>query len=321
MLWDMVWTLINNHGYNPNIYEDWSTGGNNLAFQLVMDGMKFQPCSPGFVDGRDAILLADQSLTGGQNQCLIWQAFANRGLGLSADQGSANSITDGTEAFDMPPACSLLVLQPTSLEICAGDVAEYEVTVRSGFTPDVTLSVAGHPPGTIAAFSPNPVTAVPTTSTLTIDNTAAAASGSYTLTITGTNSILNVANDVVGLTIDAVPAIVSLTSPADNAVNMPLQPTFVWTAVNQAESYLLELDDTPDFSSLVYSATVEEPTHIPTITLEYETTYYWRVTAANNCGPGPASNIFSFTTLAPETGLTIFMPAILNNVSVANAPE
>lgn len=105
MLWEVYWNLVETHGYNADVYGDWTTGGNNLAIQLVMDGMKLQGCFPGFVDGRDAILLADQVLTGGANQCHIWEGFAKRGLGLSADQGSPFSSTDGTEAFDTPFGC------------------------------------------------------------------------------------------------------------------------------------------------------------------------------------------------------------------------
>lgn len=105
MLWEVYWNLVTEWGFNSNIYGDWTTGGNNLAVQLVMDGMKIQPCLPGFVDGRDAILLADQVLTSGNNQCLIWRGFAKRGLGFSANQGSSASTTDGTEAFDLPSSC------------------------------------------------------------------------------------------------------------------------------------------------------------------------------------------------------------------------
>lgn len=106
MLWEVNWNLIGQHGFNPNIYGAWNTGGNNLAYQLVQDGMAIQPCSPGFVDARNAILAADQALTGGANQCLIWQGFAKRGLGNSASQGSSNSLSDGSAAFDLPAACS-----------------------------------------------------------------------------------------------------------------------------------------------------------------------------------------------------------------------
>jgi len=105
MLWEMYWNLVDRYGYNANLYAPWSSGGNNLAFQLVMDGMKLQPCRPGFVDGRDAILNADSALTGGKNQCEIWRAFAKRGLGSSASQGSSFSRFDGVEAFDLPASC------------------------------------------------------------------------------------------------------------------------------------------------------------------------------------------------------------------------
>jgi hypothetical protein len=106
MLWDLNWTLIDRYGFNPDLHGDWTTGGNNLTYRLVHDGLKIQPCTPGFEDGRDAILAAEEALTGGVNQCLIWHAFARRGLGYSASQGSPHSTTDGTEAFDLPPSCS-----------------------------------------------------------------------------------------------------------------------------------------------------------------------------------------------------------------------
>jgi len=106
MLWEMYWNLVHKHGYNPNVYEAWDTGGNNLAVRLVQDGMKMQVCRPGFVDGRNAILAADVALTGGVNQCEIWRGFVKRGLGVNADQGSFNSRTDGVENFEFPAACS-----------------------------------------------------------------------------------------------------------------------------------------------------------------------------------------------------------------------
>jgi uncharacterized repeat protein (TIGR01451 family) len=141
MVWEVVWNLIDEHGYNADFYADWSTGGNNLAFQLVMDGMKLQPCSPGFVDGRDAILLADQNLTGGANQCLIWEGFAKRGLGFSASQGSSSSTSDGTEAFDLPPVCLLYLLMEKSASsdlVNPGENITYTLRVTNNTTGTLT---------------------------------------------------------------------------------------------------------------------------------------------------------------------------------------
>ena len=102
MLWDVHWAFVNLYGFDTDVYN--GTGGNNKALQLVMTGMKLQACSPGFVDGRDALLAADQALYGGLHEQLLWTAFARRGLGYSATQGSHLSRFDQTEAFDMPPA-------------------------------------------------------------------------------------------------------------------------------------------------------------------------------------------------------------------------
>lgn len=128
MIWDMTWDLIDKYGFDPDIYN--GTGGNNIAMSLVIEGLKLQPCGPGFVDGRDAILQADQILYGGANQCLIWQSFARRGLGYSADQGASTSRSDGTEAFDMPPSCNLQVtLNVDKLVASPGEILSYDAKV------------------------------------------------------------------------------------------------------------------------------------------------------------------------------------------------
>jgi extracellular elastinolytic metalloproteinase len=46
--------------------------------------MKLQICRPTFFDARDAIIQADQVLTGGENFCTLWEGFASRGLGQDA---------------------------------------------------------------------------------------------------------------------------------------------------------------------------------------------------------------------------------------------
>ncbi len=106
MIWDMTWFLIEEHGFDADLYH--GTGGNNIAMQLVIDGLKLQGCSPGFEDGRDAILAADLAANGGANECIIWNAFARRGLGVSASQGSSSNTSDGTVAYDLPAGCDPL---------------------------------------------------------------------------------------------------------------------------------------------------------------------------------------------------------------------
>jgi len=102
-LWDLFWLLVAEHGFDEDVYR--GSGGNNRALQLVMDGLKLQPCEPTYLDGRDAILAADLAATGGEDECAIWRAFARRGMGASAGDGGGPGALVVDEAFDVPVQC------------------------------------------------------------------------------------------------------------------------------------------------------------------------------------------------------------------------
>lgn len=107
-LWDMTWNIIQQTGtIESNIYNSSSTAGNVVALKLVMEGMRLQPCNPGFLDARDAILAADSILYNGAHSCAIWKAFAKRGMGASALQGSSDDADDQVPAFDVPSSIYL----------------------------------------------------------------------------------------------------------------------------------------------------------------------------------------------------------------------
>jgi hypothetical protein len=102
-LWELYWNLVDEFDFDPDLY--FGTSGNNLALELVMDGLKLQPCNPTMVEGRDAILAADSITNAGSNECAIWSAFAKRGIGLSASDGGSSTTLIVSEAFDEPVVC------------------------------------------------------------------------------------------------------------------------------------------------------------------------------------------------------------------------
>ncbi len=115
-LWDMTWNIINQVGNISNtLYDVNGTGGNIIALKLVTEGLKLQPCSPGFIDGRDAILQADQLLYNGVHQCAIWEAFRRRGMGAFASQGSSGSVTDQVPDFTIGNATINLTQSATQV--------------------------------------------------------------------------------------------------------------------------------------------------------------------------------------------------------------
>jgi extracellular elastinolytic metalloproteinase len=144
VLWDMTWDLIDKHGFNRDVYGDWSTGGNNRSQQLVMDGLKLQGCAPNFVTGRDAIIAADTLLTGGEDFCTLWATFSRRGLGYCAASAS-NARNAAVEAFDTHPDCHRGFEQPVKSAaelnpVSAGDVVPLRFDLGSYQELDVLAS-------------------------------------------------------------------------------------------------------------------------------------------------------------------------------------
>ena len=144
ILWKLNWALIDIHGFDADIYN--GTGGNNICLALVMEGMKLQPCNPGFVDVRDAILAADTAMNGGANNDTIWQVFADSGLGENADQGSTNSNTDGTtdNTVPAPSTPTISFATPTSTIIEGSDCGFTDVTIPVNIGVESTQSVVAN---------------------------------------------------------------------------------------------------------------------------------------------------------------------------------
>jgi hypothetical protein len=121
-LWDLNWLLIDKYGFNSELgqgYTGAGSSGNQLLAQLVVDSMKLLPATPTLIDGRDALLLADQIRTGGQNQHAIWQAFARRGMGLFAYDGGSANADNVTEDFTCPPEDPFVTSTSPSAEVAS----------------------------------------------------------------------------------------------------------------------------------------------------------------------------------------------------------
>ncbi|MDG4650815.1 T9SS-dependent M36 family metallopeptidase [Chryseobacterium arthrosphaerae] len=151
MLWDLNWKYVEKYGYNSNVLAD-PNSGSARVLQLVMDALKLQPCNPSFIDGRNAILAADQASTNGENKCMIWKTFAKRGLGVNASAGQLNGLafganqplpemSDQVEDFTVPEECGVLAVNEVKN---SKGIAIYPNPVRNEFTiqtpSDINLS-------------------------------------------------------------------------------------------------------------------------------------------------------------------------------------
>ncbi|MEP6465654.1 MAG: M36 family metallopeptidase [Parafilimonas sp.] len=142
MLWTMTWNIIQAKGINKNIYNAAGNKGNDIALRLMVEGLKLQKCSPGFVDGRNGILKADTVLFGGQYSAIIWQTFASRGLGYNANEGSNNNIKDGTADYSLPPG---LFAETSQVQDATAKTATGIITIAPNpASTNVTLTVSGN---------------------------------------------------------------------------------------------------------------------------------------------------------------------------------
>ena len=175
ILWDMTWDLIDQEGYDADQYN--GNGGNNIAMALVIEGLKNTANNPGYVSGRNGILQADQDLYGGQYNCLIWDAFARRGVGVDAvenSNGGTNTNTDqiisftsGCSAPPPPASCDSTIASfpydegfENTLGAWSQDTGDdFDWALRTGGTPSNSTGPSGAFQGShyiyMEASSPN----------------------------------------------------------------------------------------------------------------------------------------------------------------------
>ncbi|KAF9457264.1 Fungalysin metallopeptidase-domain-containing protein [Collybia nuda] len=82
---------------NPPPPPEDGSGGNYIFLHLFIDALALQPCNPTFVSARDAWIQADANRYAGSNKCILWKAFASRGLGV----GAANFV----DSSAIPAGC------------------------------------------------------------------------------------------------------------------------------------------------------------------------------------------------------------------------
>ncbi len=324
-VWEVYHALVSEHGFDANIYNSAGNAGNQRALLYVTEGLKDTVCSPSFLDTRNGIIQAAMDNHGGEDVCLIWRAFAAFGLGVNATTVGPNSQT-ATNGFNIPVSCDFLGTPQDTVNICAGQPANYTITLGSAFTPPVTLSATVPSPSTVA-FSPNPVVTVPGSSAMTVSNTAGVAAGSYMITVSATDAVPQTVMLPVNLNVFVGnPAVPTLTAPADGSTGSPLRPTLTWSAATGAASYTVDVATDPAFSSIVYTMSgITGTSHQVASNLAANTLYYWRVTPTNPCGTGSASATFTFTTVnlicsSPALAIPDATPAgVTNDMVVATA--
>ncbi len=198
--------------------------------------------------------------------------------------------------FTISSPFSLLAAQEDQFS-CEGEDVVYELNFEAfgNFTDQVDLMVEGLPAGANGSFNPTSISETGTI-ILTISNLGGLAVGNYPFTVfaeSGTTLYqLDLAFDISASNLD----LPNLQLPANQSVGLSLFPSFEWTNVTSANSYIFQLSENPSFSTTIVNNIVQTNSITLTNKLTNGTVYYWRVKALNACAEGANTNLFSFQT-------------------------
>ena len=234
--------------------------------------------------------------------CTFWFT-SNYGSTASAPTASTRFASFKFDSCGTPRF--ILNAMNTKQQVCTaqGTAALDDVAIEVGsinaFVNPVSLAFnPALPAGFSGAIDPDTVTP-PGSSTASFDVDGGVAAGDFVLTIEGTATDADPRSIDVNVNVaDSLPPASSLQDPADGTLSAPFRPVFSWTDANQALQYRLEVATDPDFNTVVIDETAPGTSFQPDFDLDSSTTFYWRVTPANQCGTAPDSDVFSFTTLA-----------------------
>lgn len=96
-------------------------------------------------------------------------------------------------------------------------------------------------------------------------------------------------------TIEQVPGIPMLVSPAHNSIDQDTSVTFSWISDSLANTFTIQLSESEDFSPVLSEKNTSD-TSAAFGNLDFLTTYFWRVKASNSGGDSDWSDTLSFTT-------------------------
>lgn len=279
-LWDMTWDIINQVGLiTPDIHNASGAGGNVIALKLVTEGMKLQPCSPGFIDGRNAILRADSILYGAAHSCVIKESFRRRGMGPNASQGSSNSVTDQVAdfaAFNCSSCAAVTTTtQPANITACTGTSANFSVTV-TGTTPAYQWQVS-----TNGGTTYTPITGQ-TAATLTLNAVTPAMSGNLYQVVISNSCPSTIISSAAVLTVNSPASITA--QPANVAACTGASANFAVTAAGSTNTYQWQLstDGGATFTDIPGATTTT--LSLPAVTASMNGNLYHLV--ITSCGPG-----------------------------------
>lgn len=170
---------------------------------------------------------------------------------------------------------------------------EIEVTAAENFSSPVSFPSSDNTGGTSISFSPTQVIP-PATVTVQITSNNWI-SPTTTLNISASSGDINRTTTLIIQQSENQPIAPQIISPTANSLTTDFDLNFLWSFIQNAENYDVEISKFADFSSLVFTTNTTENTLLVN-DLESLEIYYWRVRSNNTCGQSGWSDTHAFRT-------------------------
>ena len=216
---------------------------------------------------------------------------------------ASNNIFFSINAADIHIQNSEFVMrfEDNAQTVCKPNNAVYTFTYKTflGFDETTTFSTKNLPSGLTATFNPVSASINDTTVELTIENTENIALQTHEFIVKGVADNVEKRNTISLSLFNATISEPILTYPSNAQSNVNPNDPLSWNEDINAGYYRIEIAKNILFTDLLEATNVEQ-TNYTSNSLEYNTTYYWRVKTVNICGESSFTDIFSFTTSCPD---------------------
>lgn len=206
--------------------------------------------------------------------------------------GTGIMFMDGFDAASIPTTL-------TAASNCVGGCNTLDnnlaFTLGEGFPAGTTLEVVSSTAGISPSLSTTTAAGGDVVN-LIVPGNEGVATGDYEVIVRATGGG---STDDITFTLTLLSGVFAAPSPAtpiDGETGVLPGQSISWNPVENALGYSFELSDMSDFSNILISRANTQDTHVDlTDPLDGNTTYYWRVSTINDCGPGE-SLAYSYTT-------------------------
>ncbi|MBJ98459.1 MULTISPECIES: reprolysin-like metallopeptidase [Mesonia] len=231
-------------------------------------------------------------------------------------KASENIFYDvNNEDFTIASSSFVFTVENPVEAICVPENAQYNFTYNTSenFNQTTVFSVNNLPEGLLADFNPPSTSENGTEITLTISGTENLEVGAYEIEIAGNSSSVEYTTPVNLNIYDNNLEAPNLLNPENQETDVSETPVLSWQALENANSYGIQLSTDNSFNNILIETEVEDNTYTFTET-DFDTTYYWRVKAFNPCTETEYSEVYEFTTtscsVCPSSGSLQFDIAI-----------